>query len=231
MKKSDLLYLKTRNQIYNYVKKNPGFHFRELSRKLKIPVSTLEYHLNYLKKNELLDVISDERNLRYYIKDEVGSREKKLIRFMRNKTSRHILIFLLGSLSISQQELSKELNKSNKTIEFHLKRMLKAGIIEPAPVENGLVITALEFTNGVERTPNGREVIYRFKIYYADTMANMIIKYKKSILGDKISKLLWDAMCILDIEHEKPAIYRNHKNQIELLEQLFWEVVPHPYHA
>jgi predicted transcriptional regulator len=43
-----------RREIYNFVKENPGLHMRELQRKLEIPLSTLEYHLDYRKRCYLL---------------------------------------------------------------------------------------------------------------------------------------------------------------------------------
>lgn len=42
--------LKTRRNIYNFILKHPGLHFRELCRKLSLPNSTLSYHTRYLEK-------------------------------------------------------------------------------------------------------------------------------------------------------------------------------------
>ena len=50
MRKEELLKLKIRRQIYQFILKYPGFHFSEISRKLKIPKTTLNYHLSYLEK-------------------------------------------------------------------------------------------------------------------------------------------------------------------------------------
>ena len=54
MKKDGIIKLKTRKLIYNYISNHPGLYFRELSRELKIPKSTLDYHLTFLKKLEQL---------------------------------------------------------------------------------------------------------------------------------------------------------------------------------
>ena len=56
MVKEEILKLESRKLIYNYILEHPGLHFRELSRELKIPKSTLEYHLSYLKKLELIKI-------------------------------------------------------------------------------------------------------------------------------------------------------------------------------
>jgi len=55
MKQKDLMSLKTRKIIYNYILKNPGAHFREISRENNIPLTTINYHLRYLQKYNLLD--------------------------------------------------------------------------------------------------------------------------------------------------------------------------------
>jgi len=50
----NILELELRRNIYDFILKNPGFHLRGLSRKLKIPKSTLLHHLKILKKRELI---------------------------------------------------------------------------------------------------------------------------------------------------------------------------------
>jgi len=49
MKKKDALDLEIRRSIYNHILKSPGLHERELARVLDIPLSTLDYHLYYIK--------------------------------------------------------------------------------------------------------------------------------------------------------------------------------------
>ena len=40
--------------FYNFIKNNPGLHFRELQRRLKFPLTSLEYHLSYMVRKKIL---------------------------------------------------------------------------------------------------------------------------------------------------------------------------------
>ena len=66
MFKDVILENERRRDIYDFVKKNPGFHMRGLQRQLEMPLASLEYHLDYMvRKNVLLKEI-DGRYTRYY---------------------------------------------------------------------------------------------------------------------------------------------------------------------
>ena len=79
MVKKEDLELETRQKIHNYILKNPGLCLNELSRKLNISKSTLNYHLNYLKKLGVIIGKSNGRYIRFYIASKVGNGDKKLI--------------------------------------------------------------------------------------------------------------------------------------------------------
>ena len=64
---SDALELDSRRKIYEQVEKVPGIHFRELSRRLKIPTGVIEYHLRYLETHELIVSRREGRYKRYFI--------------------------------------------------------------------------------------------------------------------------------------------------------------------
>ena len=48
------LELESRRKIYEAIEKVPGIHFRELNRRLGIPLGVIEYHLKYLEQHELI---------------------------------------------------------------------------------------------------------------------------------------------------------------------------------
>lgn len=52
--KNNVLALKLRQDIFSQISKYPGIHFSELSRKSKIPKSTLTHHLKYLTKEDII---------------------------------------------------------------------------------------------------------------------------------------------------------------------------------
>jgi len=142
IRKEELLKLEIRRQVYQFILKYPGFHFRELSRKLKIPKTTLAFHLNLLEKRGFIVFKSEDRYSRFYVTKNFGRLEKKVIHILRQETPRNIVLYIGWLASASQAELSRELELTAKTIEKHLKRLVAIGIVEPIPLENGVMYTA-----------------------------------------------------------------------------------------
>jgi DNA-binding MarR family transcriptional regulator len=227
MKPEELTKLGPRRNIYQYVLNYPGLHLRQLARDLGMSYSTIKYHLDYLIKNDLIVQKTESKYLRYYVKDKVGTDEKTLILLLRKKVSREMLVLFLFHLCASQSELSKRIGVHPTTIEYHLKKLLEADIIEHAPIKDGL-IPFHEHPRFLKRKPEGNEVIFRLKnprfIY------NSLIKYKKS-LSD--SKLIEEIIELFDwaISGEQPEIVLSSKYFDDNFIDTFYDIFPHPYHV
>ena len=63
--------------------KYPGLHFREISRILNIPKTTLDYHLRILEKKELIISECNGRYVRYFVKNNVSEQDKKILGILR----------------------------------------------------------------------------------------------------------------------------------------------------
>jgi len=132
MSKKDALHNEKRKNIYNYVQKHPGLHLRELSRKLGIIKSNLEYHLNYLIKQELIIKKKESKFSRYFVSNEIGYKKENLLLFARLQTAQDIILTMLDCNCTTLSKLSLHLNKSPTTIKFYLDKLLENEIIEPA---------------------------------------------------------------------------------------------------
>ena len=55
----EILAVKTRKDLYDFVRKNPGFHLRELSRALGLSITLADYHLRFLERHELITSAMD----------------------------------------------------------------------------------------------------------------------------------------------------------------------------
>jgi predicted transcriptional regulator len=135
-KRNEFLELETRRQIYNFILNNPGLHFRELSRKMNMPKSTMDYHLKYLEKKDLISVLKKERYNHYYISKKIGRENKKILSILREETPRRILLSMKIPNPVSLQYLSKDLDKSPSTISFHLKKLIKLDLVERIEINN-----------------------------------------------------------------------------------------------
>ncbi|MBN2065526.1 MAG: winged helix-turn-helix transcriptional regulator [Candidatus Thermoplasmatota archaeon] len=162
MVKKEVLDLETRRKVYNFISCHPGLHLSELSRKLDIPVSTINYHLGYLKKLGTLVAKHEGRYVRYYIPQKIGVSDKKIINLLRHDTPFRIVMYLMQNPNSSQICISKYLKRHPTTISFHLDKLLEADIIE--------------------YTPNGTELQYKIK--NEPELIDLFTKYGDSLLDD-----------------------------------------------
>ena len=180
----DVLKLETRHEIFKFIKKNPGLHLREISRRTHIPRTTLRHHINCLEKQDLLDDVKEKSYKRYYIKKNLGSKDKEILDLLRQEIPIKIFLYLLYSKAFSQVELSKELKLNPKTVKYYLKKMVNVGIIEKTYSENGIIHPFPESNKQkiICRKPVGREVFYRRKNdEIIDLTWKLLVSYKDSL--------------------------------------------------
>jgi len=227
---ADILELETRRKIFNFILNNPGLHLREVSRRINIPRATLRYHLGYLKKQDLIIEETVKKSyMRYYCRNKVSTDDKKILTFLRQKTTRDILLYYLCFIVASRLELSNNLEKKSTTIAFHLKKLLEADIIEPAPVGKN-VIHRIKSPRVIVRSPVGREMIYRLK--NPKMVYDAFISYQYNIIDNASTKIIAEALNRFYIE----GLYKNKKikkfeSAIDSIEELLYDIIPPPFCA
>ena len=130
MNADELLELETRRKIYNCILKYPGLHVSELSRKLDLPISTLIYHLKYLKKLGFIEETICKKYTRYYALKKIDRNHKKILNLVREEATRRVMIYLVTAPFASIDEISKHLRKHRKTVSYHLKKLSNADLLE-----------------------------------------------------------------------------------------------------
>lgn len=195
---NDVLDLDIRRKIYNYILKSPGLHEREISRELNIALSTLDYHLYYLKKRNLLRSILDGRYTRYYVAGDVGSKDKKLIAVLRQPSVRKIILFLLLHPHSSHKAVCKDLGLSPSTTSFHLNKLVDLEI--------------------ASRLKIGKETSYNMK--EPEYVSDLLITYKKSFLDKAVDQFV-DTWFELHPKYIKKSKDKNKSNNSNVLLFLF----------
>ena len=160
MERAEILHLENRRRIYNCIRNNPGLHIRGVAKRLRLTYYNVNYHLNYLKKLGLISVKKNNSYSRLYCTNCIGIKEKEILNIIRQKTPRHILIFMCTFVVTSQKELSINLEKHPTTITFHLKKLLDIGVIEPAETIDGITISRHPSGRNVERIPKIRIFLF-----------------------------------------------------------------------
>lgn len=136
MVKEDALKNETRREIYLEILKHPGIYLRKLSRKLQIPTTTMNYHLDYLQKRGYIVGKPDGRFTHYYISHNIGARDKELLHIFRQEVSREIIIHLILLRSSTKNKMIAMLERHPATINSHLKKLIAKGIVERTDISN-----------------------------------------------------------------------------------------------
>ncbi|MGA1866322.1 MAG: winged helix-turn-helix transcriptional regulator [Thermoplasmatota archaeon] len=162
--KEDPLQLETRKKIFDLIETSPGIHFREISRRLGIPMGVVEYHINYLLKRDMIVARVEGRYKRYYTEGKIGSKEKSILPFLRKDVPRAILMHLMLNPGARHRDLKSELGLSGSTLTFHLKKMIRRGLV-------------------VEEGDEGGK---GYHVKDPDIVSRTLIIYKKSFMDDLV---------------------------------------------
>jgi len=128
--KSSLLNQSTRMSIYNFVKINPGTHFRDLCNHLSLPVGVAQYHLDILTRAGLLSVRRDGRYKRYFENKRFTEAEMKVISILRHETAGKILDVLMEKKAVSHKDLATQLKISSQTLTWQINHLKKTGLVK-----------------------------------------------------------------------------------------------------
>jgi len=182
--KKNILDLEARRKIYAFIQENPGLNVNKLSRRIEIPKTTLLHHLRFLEKQELIELKHNGEYKHVYVTHELGAQDKEILEMLRKKIPCRILLHFFTSPSCSQIELSQELEIRPSVISYHLKKMVKMGIIEKARAENGIIYPypGPKDKRVICKMPRGREVFYRRKNQKIfDAVGKIMIAHKDSL--------------------------------------------------
>ncbi len=165
MFKDEILENSSRHKIYMMIKKNPGLHLRELQRTVDIPLATLQYHLNYMVRRNIIIEEKSEHYTRYYV-SALETEDKKLLSILRNGRLRDIVMIILVNEKAKYQFLLETLKLPASTISFYLKYLVDNDVIE--------------------RTRIGYENIYTLK--NQERVEKILVSYQSSLLDKVVDK-------------------------------------------
>jgi len=165
----DVLDIETRKNIYNLIKKNPGIHRSKISDMLHYKIQLVDYHLFYLESHGLISFVKEKGYKRCYIKGTVGIEDRRLLSLLRQPIPFEIILFLIKYPHSRHADILKHLNMSSGRFTYHLKKLLKKGI----------VTTSIKNEKTVYTVQNEKEFI------------QLLIKYKP-ITRQQTVKDIWD---------------------------------------
>ncbi len=164
--------LETRRKIYALVEAHAGSHFREIQRKSGLSHGSAAYHLSFLRKRGLIREEKDGNNLRYFT-TENAIEDEKLLMLLRQQSVRAILLHVFSHEGCTHRQISLAVHLSPSTTTWHLKKLLKSGIIKSRKKS-------------------------KFKTYFLNVsqkhIMKLLITYKESFVDNLVDGLvaLWD---------------------------------------
>lgn len=143
----EILAVKTRKALYDFVRRNPGFHLREISRALNLSITLADYHLRFLEKHDLVLSAMDGEYKRFYPRSQPGQEDarpalteeqKQILAFLRQPVPLRVIAYLMERESATHKEILEQVPVSPSTLSHHLKKMQGAGLLDRAgPKERG----------------------------------------------------------------------------------------------
>ena len=124
IKKENLLRHAVRRRIYEYIKENPGQHYRAILNDLELPMGVLTYHVNRLEKGEYLRSRQDGMYRRFFV-----TGRKTELRFFLSEVQESILATIRENQGISQSKIAERIRVSRKVVNYHVHILDQAGLI------------------------------------------------------------------------------------------------------
>jgi len=126
VKKDKILDTSAREEIFEYITKNPGCHYSEIMHALGMKNGVLSYHLYVLEKEGL--IFSHREGLKYRLFYPIGTESRNIVSRM-TKLQKSILGAIKKNPGITQKELVKIFGKRQQTISYNIKILKRMGKI------------------------------------------------------------------------------------------------------
>jgi hypothetical protein len=198
---------------------------------VNIPQGTVRYHLQYLKRRKLIIEEYENGYTRFFITDKLGIESKRIISLLRIKTCKHIVLYLLFGHAVTKKRLVRELDEKPCVIDYYLKRLEKEGVIERGIPKNGVIKVNHGEVQFVEYNNDSKDIVYILADY---PLLNDFFISNRNWFFDKITR----EIIKISINCEKRTWPRKMKSydsrteyQIEVFNEIFFDIFPHPYHV
>ncbi|QIO22263.1 ArsR family transcriptional regulator [Haloarcula sp. JP-L23] len=116
----------TRRLIRDRIDRDPGIHFRALTRALDLATGQVQYHLRRLD-----DVTAETVNGRtHYYPPEYDGWERRVIALLRRETARDVVTTLFETDGARPDAVADHLGIARSTLEHHLDGLVEHDVVE-----------------------------------------------------------------------------------------------------
>lgn len=140
----------TRLEIYNFIKNNPGVHFRGICDSLSLSVGVVQYHLSILEHVHLIKGYADGQNKRFFENNAFSNSDMQLISLARHETTGKILTILAQNGSALHKDVARTLGVSSQALTWQMNQLKKTGLVNAEKTSIN-VKYSLDDANAVKR--------------------------------------------------------------------------------
>lgn len=131
IKRDDALENDTRRGIYEIVEANPGICIKDVAEEADVSYSTASYHLDRLVKMDYLARREEGNKVLYYKNGGTfNNEERELVPILKNQEAMRVFQHILENPWCYRAEVAEALGVSHTTVNWHLKRLSKADLVE-----------------------------------------------------------------------------------------------------
>lgn len=124
----------TRRRIFDQVRQRPGQSIAEIAAVVGVSHSTASYHLERLAEFNLLAATQDGNKMRFFVNGGLFTEEeRRVLAALSNAETRKVLAVILANPGSYRAELTALLQVSSPTVNWHLSRLLAAGLVMEEP--------------------------------------------------------------------------------------------------
>ncbi len=167
MLKDEILENENRSKIYSVIETTPGIHLRELQRVLDMPLTTLDYHLDYMTRKRIIFSETKGNIKRFYAK-LLDAEDKKVLAALRQRRMRQIVLTVLANKKTKFKFLAEHLGLPSSTLSYYLTYLVDRNILVKEKV--------------------GYESLYTVRD--EDRIAKVLTAYKSSFLDKLVDRAL-----------------------------------------
>lgn len=125
LEKDEVLVHAKRDQLYQFIRSNPGPSFSDLRRELDLSNGTLVHHLRILESQEYVKTVRDGFRTRFYVRGP-----KIVPTSYLTRTQQSILDAIGANPGLTQKDLSQFLGLPRESVSYHTKRLADNGQLE-----------------------------------------------------------------------------------------------------
>ena len=118
------------SRILEFIEAHPGAHLREIKRELNLAMGTVQYHLYNLEREGRIVSRRSGLRKRFYPSTLFGEGQRAILDVLSQETERDILLYVLENPGSTQKAVTEYLGISPGTVNWHIKRLCAAGLIE-----------------------------------------------------------------------------------------------------